>query len=257
MMGIINSTPDSFFIKSRVHQNQVVDVAGQMLSGGAVILDCGGQSTRPGAKPVERNEEADRVLPVIENIKKQFPDCWISIDTFYSDVAEAAVLAGADIINDVSAGDDDENMLKTVSKLKVPYIAMHKKGKPADMQDKPEYDNPVKEILDYFIIKKAEFEHHAIYDWIADPGFGFGKTLNHNFSILKNLGTFQLIGRPLMVGLSRKGMIQQTIGVSADQALNGTTALNMAALMKGANILRVHDVIEARQCIQLYLSLSQ
>lgn len=252
IMGILNATPDSFYSGSRTGVTQVVDMAGSMIEGGAAILDLGGQSTRPGAVRISAEEESDRILPLIESIRFHFPDIWISIDTFYAAIARQAVLAGADIINDVSAGDDDPEMLETIAALSVPFVAMHKKGDPLSMQKDPQYGNVVSEVLAYLIEKKARLESAGIYDWIADPGFGFGKTLEHNYSLLRHLETFQILDRPVMAGVSRKGMIQKPLGVTAAEALNGTTAIHMFALSKGAAILRVHDVREAKECIRLW-----
>lgn len=252
VMGILNSTPDSFFEGSRVQSmQQVIDKAGKMLEEGAAILDMGGQSTRPGAIRVSSGTEAERVLPFVAEVKKQFPECWISIDTFSASVAEAAVANGADLINDISAGEDDSTMLEIVSNKKVPLVAMHKKGTPESMQQNPDYQNVVSELITYFRQKKLHLESLGIHDWILDPGFGFGKTLEHNYAILRELESFAIFQRPILVGLSRKGMVQKALGVSADHALNGTTALHMAALERGATILRVHDIAEAVQCITL------
>jgi dihydropteroate synthase len=252
VMGIMNATPDSFHEGSRVSLQEIVDVAGKMLNEGAQILDIGGQSTRPGAEQIGSVIEAERVIPAIESIRKTFPDCWISIDTYHAAVAKAAIEGGADIVNDVSAGDDDMGMIPLVSELRVPYIAMHKKGKPETMQQNPQYDDVLDEVLSYFVQKKAQLEHAEIMDWVLDLGFGFGKTLEQNFTLFKHLKDFQTFDRPILVGISRKGMIQKTLNVDANNALNGTTALHMAALLNGANILRVHDVMAAVECITLF-----
>jgi dihydropteroate synthase len=252
-MGIINATPDSFFEKSRSASiAAAVEQAGQMLDAGAVLLDIGGQSTRPGATLMPASEELDRVLPIIEELRKTFPSAWLSLDTFYAEVASKGLQAGADIINDVSAGDVDGKMLETVAAAQVPYIAMHKQGMPADMQSAPYYENVTEDIIGYFLLKKAELEKLGIYDWILDPGFGFGKNLDHNYAIMKNLSSFQLFKRPILVGISRKGMVQKALDVNAYNALNGSTALHMYALQKGAAILRVHDVKEAVECLKLW-----
>lgn len=255
VMGILNATPDSFFEGSRVSADQVVDNAGEMLLQGATILDIGGQSTRPGAEQIGAEKEVERVIPAIEQVRKAFPDCWISVDTYHAPVAEMALNAGADIVNDVSAGDDDVDMLPLIAKMQVPYIAMHKKGRPETMQENPQYENVTTEVLQYFRDKKFQLEKKGIFDWIADPGFGFGKNLEHNYTLLNNLETFQILERPVLVGVSRKGMIQKALGVVAADALNGTTVLNTIALLKKASILRVHDVNEAMQCITLVNSL--
>ena len=252
IMGILNATPDSFFEGSRIVNQKAVDVAGRMLEDGADILDIGGQSTRPGAKLVSAEEETDRILPVIENIVRCFPSVVISADTFYGSVAKRAVAAGAGMINDISAGEDDPEMLPFIAACKVPYVAMHKQGKPQNMQDNPVYQNVTADILSYFEKKQDLFQSLGINNWIIDPGFGFGKTVAHNFEMLRNLGEFKKLGNPLLVGISRKSMIWKTLQTSAAGALNGTTALHMAALIHGADILRVHDVKEAKECITLY-----
>lgn len=255
-MGIINATPDSFFEGSRVNQNLCAEVAGKMLDDGADVLDIGGQSTRPGAIAIGSTEEADRVLPVVEIIRSCFPDSRISVDTWYADVARQAIAAGAGIINDISAGDDDPDMLPLIASAGVSYIAMHKQGTPETMQINPSYNDVLNDVLTYFRQKKQQLADLGIRDWILDPGFGFGKTTEHNFQILANLNVFQELEQPVLVGISRKGMIWRTLKTSAEQALNGTTALHMAALMNGAAWLRVHDVKEARECIQLYQMLA-
>lgn len=251
VMGILNATPDSFHENSRVSLQEVVDKAGNMLDEGAAILDIGGQSTRPGAEQVGAAIEAERCIPAIESVRSAFPQCWISVDTYHAAVASQALEAGADIVNDVSAGDEDADMLPLVARAKAPFIAMHKKGTPETMQLNPHYQNVVSEVLDYFKHKKAQFETMGIYDWVLDPGFGFGKSLEHNYKLMRNLESLAILDRPIMVGISRKGMIQRALNVDAGGALNGTTALHMFALIKGATILRVHDVREATECIKL------
>lgn len=230
----------------------ITAMATAMLADGAAILDVGGQSTRPGSQPVTAAEEIQRVVPVIKSILQLHPQAIISIDTYYSEVAAAAVNAGASIINDISAGNMDAAMLSTTASLKVPFIAMHMQGTPATMQQQPEYENVVKEVLDFFIKKIDECRKAGIHDVIIDPGFGFGKTITHNFQLLKQLDIFKMPGLPVLAGLSRKGTIYKTLGITAEEALNGTTSLNTIALMNGACILRVHDVQEAMQAIQLY-----
>lgn len=230
----------------------ITAMATAMLADGAAILDVGGQSTRPGSQPVTAAAEIQRVVPVIKSIVQLHPQAIISIDTYYSEVAAAAVNAGASIINDISAGNLDDAMLSTAASLKVPFIAMHMQGTPATMQQQPEYENVVKEVLDFFIKKIDECRKAGIHDVIIDPGFGFGKTITHNFQLLKQLGVFKMPGLPVLAGLSRKGTIYKTLGITAAEALNGTTSLNTIALMNGAGILRVHDVKEAMQAIQLY-----
>lgn len=252
VMGIVNITPDSFY-KGYLQEKEeeILSVTAGMITNGAAIIDLGGQSTRPGSDVVSAAEEADRVLPCIEKIHKNFPDAILSIDTYYSTVAKAAVDAGAHIVNDISAGEMDKEMLPVVASLKVPYICMHMQGTPQTMQVNPQYDDVTKEVLDFFIQKTAACRLAGIHDVIIDPGFGFGKTTAHNFSLLKNLAVFKMLDKPILAGLSRKGMIYKTLGTDADHALNGTTVLNTIALLNGANILRVHDAKEAREAIEL------
>ncbi len=255
VMGILNTTPDSFYAESRTSTHAIIDLAGQMTAEGADILDMGGQSTRPGSVQIPAEAEIERVVPAIEAVRKAFPDCWISIDTYYHKVAKAAVAAGADMINDISAGDDDEDMLPLVASLGIPYIAMHKKGRPETMQLQPTYTQVTQDVIDYFTKKSALFQSLGIQDWILDPGFGFGKTLEHNYTLLRELETLQLFDRPILVGLSRKGMIQKVLGTDAAGALQGTMILNTVALERKAMLLRVHDVREAQDCIKLYKAL--
>ncbi len=252
VMGILNITPDSFYTGSRVEtETTILQKAVQMLDEGAAILDIGGQSTRPGSNRISADEESERVLPAIQLIKQQFPHCFISIDTYHASVAKQAVKAGADIINDISAGAMDEAMLATAASLQVPYIAMHMKGTPDTMQNNPSYENVTREVLDYFIKKTEECKAAGIKDVIIDPGFGFGKTISQNFQLLRQLEAFQILSYPLLAGLSRKSTIYKTLNISATEALNGTTVLNTIALQKGAVILRVHDVKEAIETIKL------
>ncbi len=252
VMGIINATTDSFY---EGHLSKGIEgitaLAASMIADGADILDIGAQSTRPGSSRIDSAEEIKRVIPLIEAIKKNHPDTIISIDTYHSNTAMAAVHAGAAMVNDISAGDMDQAMLKTVAALKVPYVAMHMKGTPETMQQDPRYENVVTEVLDFFIAKTAACKKAGILDVIIDPGFGFGKTIPHNFQLLKNLGVFKMLDRPILAGISRKGTIYKTLGIGAGEALNGTTCLNTLALMNGADILRVHDVKEAMQAILL------
>ncbi|MFT3843989.1 MAG: dihydropteroate synthase [Lacibacter sp.] len=252
VMGILNITPDSFYSGSRVQQqDELLQKAGQMLNEGAAILDIGGQSTRPGSKRLTAEEEMERVLPAVELLKATHPGCFISVDTFYSAVANTSVHAGADMINDISAGDMDDKMLSTVAALNVPYIAMHMKGTPDDMQNNPVYENVTKEVVDYFIKKIEQCRTAGIKDIVIDPGFGFGKTTEHNFQLLKSMEVFRMFKVPVLAGLSRKSTIWKTLGITPEDALNGTTVLNTIALQKGAAILRVHDVKEATEVITL------
>ena len=252
VMGILNITPDSFYSGSRIEQQDVLQKAGQMIEEGATILDIGGQSTRPGSDRLTAAEELNRVLPAIKIIKENYPSVFLSIDTYHAAVASETVAAGIDMVNDISAGDMDADMLSTVASLNVPFIAMHMQGTPDTMQDKPTYDNIAKEVVDYFIQKTADCKAAGITDIVIDPGFGFGKTINHNFQLLKQMEVLQLFQIPVLAGLSRKSTIWKTLHVTPEEALNGTTVLNTIALTKGASILRVHDVKEAVEAIKLY-----
>lgn len=248
-MGILNTTSDSFFDGGKYHTIETaLRRCEQMLTEGADIIDIGGQSTRPGALLTDTELELEKTIPVIEAIIKRFPETTISIDTFRARVAGAAVEAGAKIINDVSAGEDDPAMIELVARYQVPFIAMHKKGKPQNMQNNPQYDDVVKELLTYFEQKIAQLEKAGIKDIILDPGFGFGKTLEHNYGIMKHLSDFHQFNKPLLVGISRKTMIWKLLKTNPEGALNGTTALNTIALMAGAHFIRVHDVKEAAEC---------
>jgi len=222
-----------------------------MLKEGAGILDIGGQSTRPGSEKVTAEDELKRVIGAIEAIHRQFPGAIISIDTYYSVVAKEAVDAGASIVNDISAGRMDELMIPLVASLQVPYVLMHMKGTPQTMQQSAQYDDVTKEVLDFFISKTAQLRQAGIRDIIIDPGFGFGKTIEHNFELLRNLSLFKIPGCPLLLGISRKSTIYKTLNVPVEEALNGTTVLNTIGLMNGADIIRVHDVKEAEQATKL------
>lgn len=253
IMGIINVTPDSFFKGSRKQtSDDVMQLAETMIAEGAHILDIGGQSTRPGSTRISVQEETDRTVPCIERILQHFPDTLISIDTFSAEVAQTAVNAGAAIVNDISSGDMDERMISTVAALHTPYICMHMQGTPQNMQDNPQYENVSLTVLDYLSRKTAQCQQAGINDIVVDPGFGFGKTIAHNFSLLKSLPALRIINRPVMVGLSRKSAIYKTLGITAEEALNGTTALHTIALMNGADILRTHDVKAAKEAITLF-----
>jgi dihydropteroate synthase len=253
VMGILNLTPDSFFEGSRVPTDKktVLEEAEKKIKEGADFLDLGGYSTRPGAADISIEEEIARVIPAISEIKKNFPDTLLSVDTFRSQVAKAAVEAGAELVNDISAGNLDPEMLPLVAQLGVPYIAMHMKGSPQTMQTETSYTDLVPDVLAYFGEKIEQFRKFGIKDVIIDPGFGFAKTREQNFELLRNLSSFKRLGLPILVGLSRKSMIYKTLEISANEALNGTTALNMFALLQGADILRVHDVKEAKETIEL------
>lgn len=252
VMGIINVTPDSFYSGSRQQQTDaVLRKAEQMLEAGALILDLGGQSTRPGSNPVSAEEELKRVIDPLQAVHQRFPEAWLSIDTYYAGVAGTAVKAGASIVNDISAGRLDELMLSTVASLQVPYVLMHMRGTPQNMQEKAVYRDVTLDVLDELIREKERVQLAGITDIIIDPGFGFSKTTAHNFSLLKRLSVFRMLNAPLLLGISRKSFIWKTIGVTADEALTGTIALQTAGLLGGATILRVHDVKEAVQTITL------
>lgn len=252
VMGILNVTPDSFYDGGQHHTTeQAVQHAERMLNEGASILDIGGYSTRAGAADVSESDELQRVLPVIERIAAEFPQAFISVDTFRARVAEEAVQAGAHMINDISGGDDDPNMFATVAKMNVPYILMHKQGSIATMQQQPQYEDVVRDIVTIFQRKVHALQQMGVADVILDPGFGFGKTIDHNFEILRRLREFGVFQLPVLAGLSRKSSIYKTLGTTAEHALNGTTVCHTIALLNGASILRAHDVREAMECIQL------
>lgn len=252
VMGIINITPDSFYQGSRFEENDaILRQAEQMLKDGATILDIGGQSTRPGSERVNADNELKRVTGPVASIHKNFPEAFISIDTYHAIVAKEAVAAGACIVNDISAGNMDGQMIGTVASLQVPYVLMHMKGTPETMQQEANYDDVTKEVLDFFTGKKEELQKAGIKDIIIDPGFGFGKTITHNLELLRHLSSFGMMDCPVMLGISRKSTVYKTLGISAGEALNGTTVLNTIGLLNGAMILRVHDVKEAMEAIQL------
>lgn len=252
VMGILNITPDSFYDNSRTKSiDEALIKAARFLDEGATFIDIGGYSSRPGAKDISINEEIDRVVPVVESLVKAFPEAVISIDTFRAKVAQETISAGAHIINDIAAGDMDEQMFETVAKLQVPYIMMHMQGTPQNMHQNPVYNNVLLEVIDYLAKKVAALKALHIHDVIIDPGFGFGKTTEHNYELLRQMESFKIFKLPILVGFSRKGMIYKTLGTSATEALNGTSVLNTIALQKGAGILRVHDVKEAVECVQL------
>jgi dihydropteroate synthase len=253
VMGIINATPDSFY-KSDLQSGLegIINLAEKMIADGATILDIGGQSTKPNSEIVSTQAEIDRVIPVIEILHKHFPNIILSVDTFNSKVAKAAVAAGASMVNDVSAGNLDTGMIKTVGQLKnIPYVCMHMRGTPATMQMQTTYHNLIEELIVYFNEKITLCNDAGITDVIIDPGFGFAKTIEQNFLLLKQLSALYLLNKPILMGVSRKSSIYKTLGITANEALNGTTVLNTIALLNGANILRVHDVKEAIEVIKL------
>ena len=252
VMGIINTTPDSFFSGSRQESvDAVLAKAETMIQEGATILDVGGQSTRPGSDKLTEEEELKRVIEPIAAINKKFPDIFVSIDTYYSTVATMAVAAGASIVNDISAGSIDSKMISTVAALKVPYVLMHMQGTPQTMQQQPVYENVTREVLDFLIMKVNDLQNSGITDIIVDPGFGFGKSIAHNFELLRNLPVFKMLNCPLLLGISRKSSIYKTLGTTTENSLNGTTVLHTIGLLNGASILRVHDVREAMEIIKL------
>ncbi|MCX6216621.1 dihydropteroate synthase [Spirosoma sp.] len=256
VMGILNITPDSFFTGSRVSLHETLSRAGQMLTDGATFLDIGGYSTRPGAAEVSPAQEADRVIPVIESILTNFPDALVSIDTFRASVARQAVAAGACMINDVSGGTLDPAMFDTVGELArlgmgVPYVLMHMRGTPQTMQLMTTYQQLVLDVIDELASQLARLRTLGASDIILDPGFGFAKTPAQNFELINSLDSFHIFDEPLLVGLSRKTTVWKTLNIRPEEALNGTTVLNTAALLKGASILRVHDVREAVEAVRL------
>lgn len=257
VMGILNVTPDSFYDGGRYKNDAaILKHVETMLAEGATFIDVGAYSSRPKAVEINETEEQQRILPIIELLIKNFSEILISVDTFRSVVAKACIEAGACMINDISAGKLDDNMLQTVANFQVPYIMMHMKGTPKTMQQLTDYDNLVKDILFYFSERIAAARAFGIIDIIADPGFGFAKTVAQNYDLLNHLEVFKMLELPLLVGLSRKSMIYKTLETSAHEALNGTTVLNTIALQKGAKILRVHDVKEAVECIKLVTQLN-
>jgi dihydropteroate synthase len=252
IMGILNVTPNSFYDggKFTLNENGLSQV-GKMLEEGATFIDIGAYSSKPNAEFVSE-EERSRILPVVKSILKQFPDALLSIDTFRSGIAAVCIENGAAIINDISAGNLDEKMMEVVAKYNVPYIMMHLRGTPQTMQSQTNYENIIKEMLFYFSEKVNKARSLGINDLIVDPGFGFAKTLEQNYEVLQNLELFKMLDLPLLAGISRKSMVYKPLGVTANEALNGTTVLNTIALSKGANILRVHDVKEAVECVKLF-----
>jgi len=256
VMGILNLTPDSFYDGGKLSsEKEILSKTEVMLTEGATFLDLGGYSSRPGANFVSEKEELQRVLPVVELILKEFPKAILSIDTFRSEIARQTINAGASIINDISGGSLDNNMFKIIGKLQVPYIMMHMRGTPQTMMQNTYYKNLTKEILLYFSEKIAKARSFGVNDLIADPGLGFSKTIDQNFELFSDLEAFNMLEIPLLVGVSRKSMIYKTLGNTATEALNGTTALHAIALQKGASILRVHDVKEATETISLLQNL--
>jgi dihydropteroate synthase len=253
VMGILNCTPDSFSDGNPdLTTEMILNRAQKMLSDGASILDLGGQSTRPGSVRIDPTTESNRVIPAIRAIHQQFPDAIMSIDTYHHAVAEQAIAAGASIVNDISGGNFDANMINLVAQLRVPYICMHIQGTPETMQVNPDYQSVVQEVFDALMRKTDQCRNKGIHDLVLDPGFGFGKNIRHNFELLKGLSYFKQLDCPILLGISRKGMIYRSLNILPNEAVNGTTALHMIGLMNGANILRTHDVREAVEAITLY-----
>tara|TARA_B100001057_G_scaffold184366_1_gene185090 strand:- start:161 stop:988 length:828 start_codon:yes stop_codon:yes gene_type:complete len=253
IMGILNVTPDSFFDGGLYNtEKKVDDHVKKMIEDGIDILDVGGYSSRPGAKEISINEEIDRIIPVIKFLRKNYPKLILSADTFRSEVARNCLDIGVDVINDISAGCIDEKILDVVAEFNCPYIMMHMKGTPQTMQINPEYENLIKELLIFFAKRILLAREKGIIDIIIDPGFGFGKTLDHNYTIMKKIENIKLLDLPILVGISRKSFITKQLDVDKKNSLNGTTALNMYFLEKNVNILRVHDVKEAKECIILH-----
>ena len=257
VMGILNCTPDSFYDGGKYKsENDVLNQVEKMLEDGATFIDIGAYSSKPNAVFVSEKEEENRLLPIIDLVLKNFPQTIISVDTFRSEIAKKAIENGVAIVNDISAGTLDSQMMSVVAKLQVPYIMMHMKGTPQTMQSLAQYENIVKEMMFYFSEKVSEARSFGINDIIVDPGFGFAKTLEQNFEIMQKLELFQMLDLPILVGISRKSMIYKTLETNPENSLNGTTFLNAIALQKGAKILRVHDVKEAVECVKLYHKLN-
>ncbi|MFM6942969.1 MAG: dihydropteroate synthase [Aquirufa sp.] len=257
-MGILNITPDSFFEGSRVSSvDLALQQASEMIAAGALILDIGGHSTRPGAASVSPQEEIDRVCPIISAISSEFPSVIISIDTYRVAVAKAAIAAGAHLFNDIGAGQMDEGVFDYIVENQVPYILSHSVGRFETVHEVPNYQQVVAEVLKDLLSKVQELRSRGFKDLIVDPGFGFSKSLDHNYQLLAHLRSFKLLGAPILAGLSRKTMIWKELGISADEALNGSSVLHTVALLQGASILRVHDVKEAKETIHLVQKLQQ
>ena len=258
IMGILNITPDSFYDGGRYNSDKkILDHVEKMIIDGAIFIDIGAYSSRPGGVDIDENEELKRIIPAIELVNKKFPETIISIDTFRSKIAEACLNSGAAIINDISASQLDEKMMETISKYNVPYIIMHMKGNPQNMMDKTNYDDMLQEMIKYFSKKINQAISYKINDIIIDPGFGFAKNIKQNYDLLNHLDLLKILDKPIMVGISRKSMIYKSLDSTPEEVLNGTTVLNTVALIKGASILRVHDVKEANECIKLIGSLNK
>ena len=252
VMGILNVTPDSFYSGSRFKSlDRAIEATEKMLDEGADIIDIGGMSSRPGAGFITVEEEEKRVIPVVKELKKRYPDVVISVDTFRAQIAKEAIKCGADIINDISAGNLDEKIIDVVSEYQIPYIFMHMKGVPMNMQNNPQYDNVIGDILKFMFKKIRFFKSKGIKKIIADPGFGFGKSIDDNYRLLENLDVFKIPEVPVLVGISRKSMLYKVLEITPGESLNATSAMHAIALLKGAKILRVHDVKEAKEVVEL------
>ena len=259
VMGVINLTPDSFYEGSRLLDSEAISKRiEQFITDGADFIDIGAYSSRPGARHIDEKEELTRLEPTLKLLMNQFPEVIVSLDTFRSSIVKVAIEKyGVSLINDISAGEFDKEMLKTVSSMQVPYIMMHMKGTPQNMQENPFYDNLMKDLIDFFAKRVLAARESGIKDIIIDPGFGFGKTLDHNYQLLQNLDILKIVDCPILVGLSRKSMIYRYLNVQAEDALTGSVALNTIAILKGANILRVHDVKETVQAVKLYTKMQE
>lgn len=259
VMGIVNITPDSFFSGSRKQtEKEIIDRCRRILDEGGAIIDVGAQSTAPSSVMLTPEEEAGRLIPALHLIRREFPDAILSVDTFYADVAKQAVLEyGVNMVNDISGGRIDERMFPVVAELNVPYILMHMKGTPQTMQQLTDYDNFIQDVLYYFSARKARLNLLGVNDVIIDPGFGFSKTRSQNYELMEYLKYFNIFEEPILVGISRKSMIYKLLGISPEESLNGTSVLNTVALLSGANILRVHDVKEAVECVKIITSINQ
>lgn len=253
VMGILNATPDSFFDGGKYDSESAsLRQVETMLAEGATIIDIGGMSSRPGAEVIDTDEELRRILPLVEKVTKTFPQAIISIDTVRAKVAQQAIETGAHLINDISAGQFDENLYQTVADLGIPYVLMHMQGTPKTMQQEPNYDDVVQDVLDFFIQEVGKLRNLGVKDIVLDPGFGFGKSIDHNYALLANMHIFKMLDLPTLVGVSRKSMIYKYLNISPEEALNGTSTLHLTALQQGAKILRAHDVKEAMEVIKLH-----
>jgi len=251
IMGILNITPDSFFSGSRYSVKSALEAAEKMIEQGADILDIGGQSTRPGSERISPEEEWNRIQPVLIALRSTFPEVWISVDTYHSTIARNSISEGVEIINDISFGEDDSEMLLNIKDKDLTYIGMHKKGDPKIMQEAPQYDRVSNEVLSYLTKRSQHFQDQGVKQIVIDPGFGFSKNTEHNYELLRNMELFKPLNLPILMGISRKSMIYKTLEITAEESLNATTILNTFGLLNGVHILRVHDVLEAKQIVKL------